>query len=257
MYDYNIAQWFLFFVIYCFAGWCWESAYVSVCDKKWTNRGFLTGPYLPIYGSGAVIILLATLPFQKNPVLVFLLGMAAASLLEYVTGAVMEAVFKVRYWDYSDEFLNINGYICPLASFLWGVFSVLLVRFVHRPVEGFVMELDGNVAWAAAIFFAVVMGTDTVCAVKTAIDLREMLRKITENNEEIRRIQKRIDVLVAVAEDDRAEFMRLLESKIAEGKAMIKKSGVFIRLMVRSNPTATSKRFKEALEQFREHLERK
>src|SRR5574344_2410179 len=126
MFSYNIIQWFFFFYFYCFLGWIWESSYVSVCDKKLTNRGFLNGPLLPIYGSGACIILMATLPVKGSIVLIFIFGMTAATVLEYITGSVMESIFKIRYWDYSNEKFNLNGHICLLCSFAWGVFSVLL-----------------------------------------------------------------------------------------------------------------------------------
>ena len=68
MYTYNLTQWLAFFIIYCFIGWCWESSFVSVKKKKWVNRGFMHGPLLPIYGSGAVLILFVSLPFKAHPV---------------------------------------------------------------------------------------------------------------------------------------------------------------------------------------------
>lgn len=95
MYVYSLGQWLLFFFLYCFLGWVWESCYVSAKRRQWVNRGFLHGPMLPIYGTGAVIILLATIPVRDSLWLVFLLGMLAATALEYVTGAAMEALFKV------------------------------------------------------------------------------------------------------------------------------------------------------------------
>ena len=88
---YTLSEWLLFFYIYCFIGWIWESCYVSARKRHWVNRGFLKGPLLPIYGSGAVVILAAALPLRQYPVLMVLGGMAAATLLEYVTGAAMEA----------------------------------------------------------------------------------------------------------------------------------------------------------------------
>lgn len=254
MHEYNIAQWFIFFVIYCFAGWCWETSYVSIREKKLTNRGFLAGPYIPIYGSGAIIILFFTLPVKNNLILVFIIGMIAASLLEYFTGAVMEAIFKVKYWDYSNDFLNINGYICLKASVTWGVFSVLMIKFVHKPVEKLVLSLSQTFVWVMAVILVVVMATDTVISVKTAINLKIILERITEHNDEIRRLQKRLDVLIAVAEEDRTEFVRNLELKIAERKDLFIKSGFFTRLMMKSHPTATSERFKEAFEQLKEHV---
>ena len=79
MYDYYLAQWLLFFFIYCFFGWIWESCYVSVKKRKWVNRGFLHGPLIPIYGFGAVTVLLVVIPVREHLVLVYFLGMAAAT----------------------------------------------------------------------------------------------------------------------------------------------------------------------------------
>ena len=98
---YSLEQWIILFFIYAFLGYIWEVAYVSVKNHKLTDRGFLYGPIVPIYGSGALIVLLATIPFRENLWLVFFCGMLAATALEYVTGWVMEKLFAVRYWDYS------------------------------------------------------------------------------------------------------------------------------------------------------------
>lgn len=106
----------LYFFFYSFVGWIWESSYVSILTKRLTNRGFLTGPMLPIYGIGAVVMLCATYPVQSSDVGIFLLGLIAATMLEYVTGVVMEALFQVRYWDYSDKKFNIQGHICLSSS---------------------------------------------------------------------------------------------------------------------------------------------
>ena len=100
MHIYTTGQWVLLFFFYCFCGWVWESCYVSVCQRRWVNRGFLHGPLLPIYGSGAILILFVTLPAANHLWLVYVLGLVAATALEYVTGAVMERLFGVRYWDY-------------------------------------------------------------------------------------------------------------------------------------------------------------
>lgn len=119
---YTLYQWILLFYIYCFAGWVWESAYVSIKLHKWINRGFLKGPFLPIYGSGAIVVLISTVLIKKYTILVFIIGMISATILEYITGAIMEKLFHVRYWDYSEKKFNINGYICLVSSLAWGFF---------------------------------------------------------------------------------------------------------------------------------------
>ena len=131
MYVYTPGQWALLFFFYCFCGWVWESCYVSAKQRHWVNRGFLHGPLLPIYGSGAIIILFATLPVADNFWLVYFLGMLAATALEYVVGAVMEQLFKVRYWDYTKQPFNLHGYICLTSSIAWGFFSDLLIYVIH------------------------------------------------------------------------------------------------------------------------------
>jgi uncharacterized membrane protein len=94
MHFYTATQWVLLFFFYCFLGWVWESCYVFPLPAAVVNRGFLSGPLLPIYGSGAIIILFVTLPVEDSLPLIFLCGTAAATALEYVTGAVMERLFQ-------------------------------------------------------------------------------------------------------------------------------------------------------------------
>ncbi len=109
--EYSVSQWVLLFFLYSFCGWCWEVFLYLVKERRFVNRGFLFGPILPIYGFGAVGILLTCVPVEGNMALVALVGTIAASLLEYVTGFLMESIFHVRYWDYSQRPLNLNGYI--------------------------------------------------------------------------------------------------------------------------------------------------
>ena len=116
MYTYAWYHWITFFYLYCFFGWIFESTYVSFKQHHFVNRGFLRLPMLPLYGSGAILLLWVSLPYQDNLILVYIAGFIAATALEYVTGAVMERLFKVRYWDYSDKKFNINGYICLGSS---------------------------------------------------------------------------------------------------------------------------------------------
>ena len=116
MYHYTAIQWLFFFYFYCFFGWCFESTYVSLKSRKLVNRGFCRGPFLPLYGSGAIMMLVVSMPFQDNLVLVYIAGCIGATVLEYVTGVTMEALFKVRYWDYSKNKFNFQGHICLGSS---------------------------------------------------------------------------------------------------------------------------------------------
>ena len=211
MYVYTMGQWLLFFFLYCFLGWVWESCYVSAKRRQWVNRGFLHGPLLPIYGFGAVLILWATLPVRQSLPLIFLLGMLTATALEYVTGAAMEALFKVRYWDYSHQPCNLHGYICLTSSLAWGAFSILLVKVLHPPLEDLVLWLPAFLTDALACGLTVCTTVDTVRSFQAAMDLREALTKLTEENEDLRRLAKRVEVYSAFAEEDLRRFRERTE----------------------------------------------
>ena len=199
MRTYTADQWVLFFFFYCLCGWLWESCYVSARQRRWVNRGFLHGPLLPIYGFGAIIILIFTLPVRTHTAALYVCGTAAATLLEYVTGAVMERLFKVRYWDYSNQKLNLNGYICLSSSIAWGFFSILLVRVIHPPVERLVLDIPAALTAPLTLALMAAFGADVMQSVRAALDLRAML-------EELRRLARRAEIISAFAEDDLQKF---------------------------------------------------
>ena len=113
--QYTLQQWILYFYVYCFLGWIFESCYVSFRKKEWVNRGFLHGPFLPIYGSGAVMMLFVSEPFKNNLILTYFAGVVGATLLELVTGAAMEALLKVGTGIIQIRSLIIKDIsVCPL-----------------------------------------------------------------------------------------------------------------------------------------------
>ena len=204
---YTIVQWICFFFIYGFLGWCYESAYVSIKHKQWVNRGFVRGPLLPLYGSGAILLLFVTIPFRENLLLMFVSGAIGATLLEYVTGVAMEALFKVRYWDYSKRKFNFQGHICLAATTLWGVFAIVIVKVVHRPIENLVMSLPETMVEIFVMIVTVVFAADFALSFKAAMDIRDVLIKLEEVQREMERMQKRMDVILAFAADSREQVV--------------------------------------------------
>ena len=244
MEGYSLNQWLLFFFIYCFIGWIWESCYVSVENKKWVNRGFLRGPMLPIYGFGAIIILVATIPVKENLILVFIFGMIAATTLEYFTGVIMEKIFHVRYWDYSDEAFNFQGHICLLCSLAWGAFSILMVKVIHPPIEHGVLLIPDLISEIIVLCIIVLFTIDTVQSVNDALDLKDTLVRLTEGNETIRLIRKRLEVMAAFINEDVKELEEKFIEKISinQEKNEIKKLSrkqIFERNIARSNKRRT------------------
>lgn len=211
MHIYTLGQWLILFFIYCVCGWIWESCYVSARQKKWVNRGFLHGPWLPIYGSGAIIVLFATLPVKNNLFLIWLLGMISATILEYITGAVIEKIFKVRYWDYSKHKVQLKGYICLSSSVAWGFFSILLIRVIHPPLERLLSDIPSVLVDPVSLVLVVLFMIDVVQSVHEALDLRDMLSKLTEENEDLRKLARRTEIIAAFAEEDLKQFRNRTE----------------------------------------------
>ena len=200
MYHYSLLQWMLFFYIYCFFGWIIESTYVSVCTGNWVNRGFMRGPVIPIYGTGAVIVHFAVIPFRTSPILVFIVGTVAASILEFVTGFVMERIYKVRYWDYSDKPFNLCGYICLFNSLCWGVLSILLIYLVHSWVEKGVLFLNDMVLLSIDSGISSLFIVDLFNSSTTAVELKRMLANSQKLKDDLMNIHnKMIEFNTAIA----------------------------------------------------------
>ena len=202
MYQYSIIQWLFFFYFYCFFGWVFETTYVSIRKRKFVNRGFMRGPFLPIYGSGGIMMLVVSMPFQDHIFLTYIAGCLGATLLELVTGVAMEAIFKVRYWDYSDQKFNYKGHICLSSTLAWGFLTILMTEFLHRGVEQIVFTIPEAVITVVTVIVSCTVLVDLTLSFKAAMDLRDILISLEKAKEEMERIQKRLDVLVAVANDE-------------------------------------------------------
>lgn len=203
--EYTLIQWLLFFYIYCFLGWCFESTYVSLKKRKFVNRGFMKGPFLPIYGSGAIVVLFVTIPLRGNNILVFLGGALAATILELVTGICMEALFKVRYWDYSNQKFNFMGHICLSSTIAWGFLSIAMVNVLHKPIDHFVMSLNNDVVNIVTFVITIYVAADFSLSFRTAMDLKVLLGKMEGVKNELKMLQKRLEVIEAVAESEANE----------------------------------------------------
>lgn len=202
MHQYTVIQWLFFFYFYCFFGWIFESTFVSLKSRKFVNRGFMRGPFLPIYGSGAIMMLVVSMPFQDNIVLTYVAGCIGATALELVTGMAMEALFKVRYWDYSNQKFNYKGHICLSSTIAWGFLTILMTELVHRGVERVVFAIPENVVTIVTVVVSVYIVADFTLSFKAAMDLRNVLAGLEKAREEMERIQKRLDVLIAVANEE-------------------------------------------------------
>ncbi len=214
-----IIKYILLFFFYSFAGWCLESLYCSIGENKLINRGFLTGPLCPIYGVAALVItILIYNPFKDSPLLVFLLGIVFCDIVEYFTSYIMEKLFAARWWDYTYEFLNINGRICLKHSLYWGVISVVFVNVIHPAVDNLYNKINGDYTVYILAVILVIFVADLINAVRKALDIRKLQMKlnkfISEFSEELNNIKNNIgDKYAYIYEKVETQSDKIIEIK--------------------------------------------
>lgn len=174
----QIMKYILLFFFYSFGGWCLESTYCSIGEKKLINRGFLTGPLCPIYGTAAIVMALLVYPFRETPLLVFLLGIVVCDIVEFFTSLIMEKLFAARWWDYTYEFCNLNGRISLKHSLHWGVVSVVFVLLIHPAVENLYNKINSGHIKYILVAILLVFAIDVANAVRKALDIRKLEVKL-------------------------------------------------------------------------------
>ena len=130
-----IIEYIIYFFIYAFLGWIMEVIYALFIHGHFVNRVFLFGPICPIYGFGAIILIMTTKKFYKRPVLKFIIATVSFTVFEYLVSLILEMLFGLRWWDYTNDFLNIQGRVSLLYSIFWGVIGVIVLEKIHPFIQ--------------------------------------------------------------------------------------------------------------------------
>lgn len=173
-------QFLCFFFVYAFLGWCTEVSYAALVTGRFVNRGFLNGPWCPVYGFGVVIVLAALEPLKNDLPLLFLGSVVLTSALEWATGFVLEKIFHQRWWDYSDQPFNLNGYICLRFSIAWGLACLFVVKLLHPSVLLVIRLVPRGLGWTLLALLAAVMAVDLAATVRTIARLNRRLSQLDQ-----------------------------------------------------------------------------
>lgn len=156
---YNIYQLLWIFFIYSFIGWCGEVVLAAVNRHKFVNRGFVSCPLCPVYGAGAVAVSVFLPELEEQLFFLFLGGMIVTAFVEYLTGRLLELIFHKKWWDYSDQKFQLDGYVCLKNSVIWGICSVLVIRIFNpllcRGLELLPMLLGEVLLWVLGVLLAI------------------------------------------------------------------------------------------------------
>lgn len=173
------------FYIFAFAGWIYESTFCSIRGRKLVNRGFLVGPYLPLYGFGAVAVYVFLRPFSEVASLLYIMGMVIATILEYITSWLLEVLFHTKWWDYTEEPYNFQGRIALIPSMFWGILSLLMFD-VLQPAATYLIELISvKVGEKLLVVLLIITAADIAYTVITTINFRKQLENLYEFRKEM------------------------------------------------------------------------
>ena len=213
------------FFIYAFIGWCTEVSYVGLNEGHFVNRGFLSGTYCPIYGFGVLLVVSLLTPIKNNLLLLFLGSVALTTLLEYLTGLILDKIFKQRWWDYSDVPFNIQGYVCPKFAVFWGLGCMFVVRVLHPHILTVIHWLNGQAGKFMLGVAIIIFVLDFLAAVDIAWDKRRDIVALERVANSVKNVSdgigKGVYVGVSAVADKVGDAKELVE-KIKEERRSVK-----------------------------------
>lgn len=241
---------FLLFVIYSVLGWILEVFVVGINAKKFVNRGFLIGPYCPIYGTGSVLMVLMLNKYKGDYLALFVLGATVCSILEYLTSYIMEKLFKARWWDYSNDKFNINGRICLRNAVAFGVLGTVLVEFVNPFIQSLILKLSMPIYYILCAVLFVIFVTDVSISfnvmnkVKTfafearkdnTVEITMKVRQMLQERDFLtKRLLKAYPNLVSLVKSKKEEIVRKKEEAVTYVKEKVEEVKEEIETKVKS-----------------------
>ena len=184
-----------YLILYSFAGWVLESVCKTVEQRKFVNSGFLYGPFCPIYGFGALIMLLCLSFLKEKPILLFIAAFFILSIWEYLVGVFLEKVFKTKYWDYSHLKFNFQGRVCLKNSLFWGILGVLFICIIHPFIEKYITMIPIAILLYINIIIGIAISVDLVFSIIAITNFQSMLTKINELGDNIKEKVKELKEL--------------------------------------------------------------
>ncbi len=177
---------FLYFIVYSILGWCMETVYCSILERRFVPRGFLYGPMCPIYGVGVLMMVCWFQPLMGNPVLFYLTATVCMSAWEYFVGWFLETATHIKYWDYSMYRFNLNGRICLWVCLMWGILSFLVLYFIHPHVAQWVEGIGFITRYILCGFFLGILLSDAAATIYQLVCTSQMLAKLQRAGDELR-----------------------------------------------------------------------
>ena len=239
----------LSFFVYAFLGWCTEVAFAAVKTGKFVNRGFLNGPLCPIYGVGVVLVVLLLMPVHQNLVLLYVASTVLVTVLEGLTGFFMDKIFHHKWWDYTDQPLNIGGYVCLPFSLVWGVCCVLIVRVIHPVVGRGISALPVPLGIVFIVILEIALFADLGVTASSILKLNRQLDAMEKIAAELRELSDKVGANIYENVTDVMEFhekaQETLEEVTEEGRRRLEEAAEESRRRMEEHAQKLRERYEE------------
>ena len=229
-----IENYIALFFIYSFMGWLIETLGDTIKKKKFVNRGFLIGPYCPIYGAGVILITIFLTKYKDDIWITFFMSLLICGTLEYLTSYLMEKLFKARWWDYSQNKFNINGRICLETLIPFGIAGILIVHITNPFILKYVNMIPPLVMHILSGILVTGYIIDIIVSLKIILNLKQMSRELKDNtveiSEKVRKIiskkmrpyRRLVDAFPRIQENVLYERWEEIKQKLEESKEEIR-----------------------------------
>lgn len=188
---YKICYYFLLFLMYSVLGWLMEVINSYFIHKRFVNRGFLIGPYCPIYGIGVLLIISFLNDYMDNFLVLFILAMVICLVLEYLTSYFLELVFKARWWDYSNNRFNINGRVCLETAIPFGIGGLIIMYFINPLFTGILCKMSDKFLIILSVVLMILFLADLIISFLIMLKFRNIgIKSMKDNTEEMNKIVK-------------------------------------------------------------------
>lgn len=261
----NIYEVLWIFMLYAFIGWGTEVAYAGVCRGIFVNRGFLNGPYCPIYGLGVLLVVVLLEPVQENLALLFLGSMLVTTLIEYLTGLLLEKVFHHKWWDYSSLPFNIKGYVCLKFSLMWGLGCTFIIRIIYPMTYRWITLIPDTLSKILIVILIVLFFVDMGATISTILAFNRRIRSLDELASKMRILSDEIgeEIFETVThamqkkeefEEEHAEKRQQLELLKNEFTQKLQERHAGTERLLRAFPDVHSKKWENTLEKYKTAL---
>ncbi|WP_251388591.1 putative ABC transporter permease [Mediterraneibacter agrestimuris] len=249
----------LYFFVYSFLGWCTEVAFAACKERRFVNRGFLNGPFCPIYGFGVSLVIVFLTSYRSNLVFLYIASVFLVTVLEGLTGWAMDKIFHNKWWDYSDMPLNIGGYVCLIFSLIWGAACVAIMNLIHPLIHKGLTFLPHTLGIVLIILLGILLIADTCVTASAIFKFNRQLEHMEKIAAELHELSEQLGeniysttVRVMEAADD---IQEKTQDAVEELHDLRQNRAKIVRVKAQKAMEEIYERRQDTVENVREHIE--